>query len=265
MSRLPLIIGHRGSSALTPENTLAAFRRAIADRADGIEFDVRLARDGVAVVIHDATLQRTGLLKRKVSQLTSSELQATDVGSWFGKSGSGNRLPDDAEFAGETVPLLNQIFDLFESNTGRLYLEMKAEPRGGAELAAEVVRSIHQASFRERVIVECFDLSLIKKVKTIDSTIRTAALFERRLSQPTTVFRQHLPEMALQVGADEIALHHSLAGRRVIEQALRLNQQVVVWTVDNPIWVAKAQSLGIAALITNNPRVLITARDSAGV
>lgn len=265
MSRLPLIIGHRGSSALAPENTLAAFRRAIADGADGIEFDVRLARDGVAVVIHDATLERTGSLKRKVSQLTSSELQATDVGSWFGKSGSRNRLPDYAEFAVETVPLLNQIFDLFESHTGRLYLEMKADTGAGAELAAEVVRSIHHASFRERVIVECFDLSLIKKVKTIDSTIRTAALFERRLSQPTTVFRQNLPEKAQQVGADEIALHHSVAGRRVIEQALRLNQQVVVWTVDNPIWVTKAQSLGIAALITNNPKVLITARDSAGV
>ncbi len=86
MSRLPLIIGHRGASALAPENTLAAFRRAIADGADGIEFDVRLARDGVAVVIHDATLERTGLLKRRVANLTADELQAIDVGSWFRRS-----------------------------------------------------------------------------------------------------------------------------------------------------------------------------------
>src|SRR5918993_337434 len=104
MSRLPLIIGHRGSSALAPENTLAAFRRAIADGADGIEFDVRLARDGVAVVIHDATLERTGLLKRKVSQLTAADLQATDVGSWFHKSGLRRRMTGHSEFAGETVP-----------------------------------------------------------------------------------------------------------------------------------------------------------------
>lgn len=265
MSRLPLIIGHRGSSALAPENTLAAFRRAIADGADGIEFDVRLARDGVAVVIHDATLERTGLLKRKVSRLTAADLQATDVGSWFHKSRLRHRLPGDGEFAGETVPLLNQVFDLFEKNKSRLYLEMKADAGAGAELAAEVVRSIHQASFRERVVVECFDLSLIKKVKTIDYTIRTAALFERRLSRPATVFRPHLVEMARGAGADEIALHHSLAGRRVVEQALRSNQQVVVWTVDNPRWISKAQALGIAALITNNPSVLIAARNSAGV
>ena len=84
MSHLPLIIGHRGSSALAPENTLAAFRHAIADGADGIEFDVRLSSDGVAVVIHDPTLERTGLLKHRVSHVTAADLQTTDVGTWFG-------------------------------------------------------------------------------------------------------------------------------------------------------------------------------------
>lgn len=265
MSSLPLIIGHRGSSALAPENTLAAFRRAIADGADGIEFDVRLSRDGVAVVIHDATLERTGSLKRKVSQLSAADLQATDVGSWFPKSGSRNRLPGDREFAGETVPLLSQLFDLFKKNEGLLYLEMKADAGAGAELATEVVRSIHRATFRERVVVECFDLSLIKNVKTIDSAIRTAALFDRSLSKPAAVFRRRLAEMAGEAGADEIALHHSLVGRRLVEQALRLNQQVVVWTVDNPVWVKKAHTLGITALITNNPSVMIAARDVAAV
>ncbi|MDQ3754751.1 MAG: glycerophosphodiester phosphodiesterase, partial [Acidobacteriota bacterium] len=57
----PLIIGHRGASAVAPENTLGAFARALDDGADGIEFDVRLARDGVPIVIHDATLKRTAL------------------------------------------------------------------------------------------------------------------------------------------------------------------------------------------------------------
>ena len=56
----PLIIGHRGASAVAPENTMAAFREAIAVGSDGIEFDVRLTRDGVPVVIHDSTLHRTG-------------------------------------------------------------------------------------------------------------------------------------------------------------------------------------------------------------
>lgn len=264
MSRLPLIIGHRGASALAPENSLAAFRRAIADGADGIEFDVRLSRDGVAVVIHDASLERTGLLKQGVSELTAAELQSTDIGRWFSKSNRKTSLCD-FDFAGQTVPLLAQVFELFEQNTGLLYLEMKADAGEGSELVAEVVRMIQASSVRKRVIVECFDLSLIAEVKTHDATIRTAALFEPKLSKPTSFVRRDYPQLAAEVGADEIALHHALAGRRNIEAALRLNQKVVVWTVDNPAWVSKATDWGITALITNNPSVLLPTRDSSSV
>ena len=264
MSRLPLIIGHRGASALAPENTLAAFRRAIADGADGIEFDVRLARDGVAVVVHDATLVRTGLLKRRVANLTAAELQATDVGSWFRRSAQ-KSFAADQDFAGETVPLLQDVFKLFEKNKGRLYLEMKADAGAGAELAAEVVRMIRQSPIRSHVVVECFDLSLIERVKAIDASIRTAALFEPKLSKPTTILPRNLAELAQAAGADEIALHHSLARRRIVERALRLNQRVVVWTVDDPGWVTKAQTLQIHALMTNDPARLLAARDAPGV
>ena len=81
----PLIIGHRGASADAPENTMAAFREAIAVGADGIEFDVRLTRDGVPVVIHDSTLRRTGGLPQRIAEITQSELATIDVGSWFAR------------------------------------------------------------------------------------------------------------------------------------------------------------------------------------
>lgn len=265
MSRLPLIIGHRGASALAPENTLAAFSRAIADGADGIEFDVRLARDGGAVVIHDATLERTGFLKRSVASLTAAELQATDVGSWFAKQRRTRLATSNQNFAGATVPLLEQVFKLFENHHGHLYLEMKADAGAEMQLAAEVVRLIQQTTVRRHVVVECFDLSLIARVKAIDSSIRTAALFEPRLSQPATLVPRNLAELAQAAGADEIALHYSLARRRIVDQALQLNQRVVVWTVDSPAWLAKAQTLQIHALITNDPARLLAARDSAGV
>ncbi|HET6851924.1 MAG TPA: glycerophosphodiester phosphodiesterase family protein, partial [Pyrinomonadaceae bacterium] len=79
----PLIIGHRGASAVAPENTIAAFKEAIAVGADGVEFDVRLTRDRVPVVIHDSTLRRTAGLQRRVADLTWAELEQVDVGSWF--------------------------------------------------------------------------------------------------------------------------------------------------------------------------------------
>ena len=105
--RAPLILGHRGASAIAPENTLAAFSQALSDGADGIEFDVRLSRDGVPVVIHDGTLNRTGSISGTVRDLTAAQLSEVDVGSWFSKR-TGSQT-----FAGERIPTLSQVFALF--------------------------------------------------------------------------------------------------------------------------------------------------------
>jgi glycerophosphoryl diester phosphodiesterase len=249
---MPLILGHRGSSAVAPENTLAAFARAIEDGADGIEFDVRLSRDGVPVVIHDASLKRTGLVDRFVSDLTVSELQTVDVGSWFSK----------ASFANEKLPLLTDVFDLFRPNNGLLYVEMKCAPQEGRALAAEVVRLSRESGLADRIVVESFDHAAIARVKEIDRTIRTAALFEPKLSQPASLVRGlSLVEKAIEVGADEIALHHNLARTRTVEKARNEGLEVVVWTVDDPGWIARARNLGLKALIANDPAAMLAQRE----
>ena len=89
---LPRIIAHRGSSAHAPENTLAAFELAVAGGAEGIEFDVRLTRDGEAVVIHDADLKRTALSEGIVSGMTAAELAEIDVGTWFNRKHPAKRI-----------------------------------------------------------------------------------------------------------------------------------------------------------------------------
>src|ERR1041385_5287703 len=104
----PLIIAHRGASAVAPENTMVAFRAAIAAGADGIEFDVRLTRDGIPVIIHDSTLRRTAGVAARVADLDWTELQRVDVGSWFTRSGN--------SFPNETIPSLEELLTLFESN-----------------------------------------------------------------------------------------------------------------------------------------------------
>src|SRR5215213_6660771 len=118
----PLIIAHRGASALAPENTFAAFRRAIADGAEGIEFDVRLTKDGTPVVFHDATLARLTTRKNLVSNLTTEELQKIDVGSWFTRRGA-NHSGDD--FSGETIPTLDGLLDFLKDYKGLIYIELK--------------------------------------------------------------------------------------------------------------------------------------------
>ena len=230
----------------------------MSDGADGIEFDVRLSRDQVPVVIHDATLERTAGVARRVSYLTAKELQKIDAGSWFDET---KRNPQ-ASFAGETLPTLEQVYELFSQNKGVLYVEMKCESDEGVVLAKGVVQLTRTFDLADRVVIESFDLSAIAAVKKIDADIRTAALFEPKLSQPlTSLRRQRMILAALDVGADEIALHHSLASTRVIEKAKGAGLEVVVWTVDDADWIGTARALGIKALIANNPAAMVRLRE----
>jgi glycerophosphoryl diester phosphodiesterase len=259
MSDLPLIIGHRGASAIAPENTLAAFTRAIQDGADGIEFDVRLSQDGVPVVIHDAKLARTGLIDGVVAELSAEVLGRTDVGSWFSQRPN----PPDVDFSHEKLPSLQQVFELFADSDALLYLEMKSQTGDEKSLAAAVAGAIKKHAIAERMVVSSFNLSLVQGVKAIDSAIRTAVLFEPRVLRPATLVRRiKLVELTKAIGADEICLHHRLAARRLIEQARKSQLEVVVWTVDDPVWIERARSRDIKALITNDPGRMIRYRNT---
>lgn len=253
----PLIIGHRGASAVAPENTLAAFERAFRDGADGIEFDVRLARDHVPVVIHDATLKRTALREGSIADLSVSELSETDVGTWFNL-----RRPTAArvEYEGARVPTLAQVLELYGEGNSRLYVEMKCEGDEGGALAAEVARLVDEYSFHQRAVVESFALDSIAEIKRLDARIRTAALFEPSLLRPRPSMRKMI-EQALSCRADEIALHRTLATRRAVEEAGRRGLRVVVWTVDSPSWIQRAIAYGISAVITNDPARMRSRRD----
>jgi glycerophosphoryl diester phosphodiesterase len=262
--QLPLIIGHRGAAAVAPENTLVAFERAITDGAQGIEFDVRLARDRVPVVIHDASLRRTGLRKGLVADLTSKELSAVDVGTWFNL-----RHPASAQasYKEARVPTLGEVFESFAARDATLYVEMKCLAREGRALAFEVARLVRDYSLYDRVIVESFTHGAILQLKQIDSAICTAALFEPKLARPFPSIRKMI-ERAIASRADQLALHRMLATRRITQEAARRGMKVVVWTVDNPAWVRRAKRYGVCAIITNNPALMsavgVRAEPSAG-
>lgn len=253
----PLIIGHRGAAAVAPENTLISFERALTDGADGIEFDVRLARDDVPVVIHDSTLRRTALRPGRIASLSSSELIETDVGTWFNQ-----RRPRHARsaYALAQIPTLANVFEMLHETNAILYVEMKCGHRDRIALAREVAKLINHYSLKHRAIVESFDLASIAEIKRLDSAIRTAALFDRKLSRPVPSARR-LIERAVDCKAEEIALHRSLATRRQVEEASRRGLETVVWTADNPVWVERAIRFGIRAVITNNPARLCARRE----
>jgi len=185
-------------------------------------------------------------------------LATVDVGSWFNNKFLKLSLPDYQE---EKLPSLEDVFKLFAKSVGLLYLEMKFEKSGADILARQCVDLIHQYAFTNRVIVECFHLPAIAEVKRLDGGIRTAALFEPSIKQPESILKRlKMVEKAQDCGADEIALHHRLVTRRLVDRAAQLSMPCVVWTVDHPRWVSKAERLGLKALITNNPGAMARAR-----
>ena len=252
----PLVIAHRGASADAPENTLAAFELAHCHGADGVEFDVRLAADGVPVCIHDATLRRTASLDGAVASLTSAELARLDAGSWFNRRRPARSRP---EFANEGVPTLARVLDIFGPRFRALYVELKCsapERRALAAAAVSVLRSREEIA--KRAVVESFDLEAAAEVKLLAPELRTAALFERRLTRPVITAREMIAR-ARDCGADEIALHRPLVTRRRVEAARSAGLPVAVWTVDHPAWARRAREWGLHALITNRPARLLGA------
>jgi glycerophosphoryl diester phosphodiesterase len=251
-----LIIGHRGASAVAPENTLAAFLRAFEDGAGGIELDVRLARDGVPVVIHDATLKRTGGDARSVADMSSAQLARIDVGSWFNRA---HPKLARLEYSKEFVPTLEQVFAILKrAKDPIVYVELKID-RGQEyrALVESVAELISNQNLQKQAVVISFNLKAVALMKELNPPIRTGALFEPRRNAHRVVRKHPMIRAALDCGASEILFHRLLARHRMIDATSEANLRSVVWTVDDPKWIERARTRGIHALITNNPLKMI--------
>lgn len=254
---LPLIVAHRGASAIAPENTLAAFRQALNAGAEGIEFDVRLAKDGVPVVIHDAKLKRTARAKGKVSEFTSAELAAMDVSKWFTVGSASDGKPDNTDFQG--IPTLASALDYLRDYRGKIYVELKCKENDVEPLVRAACRTLRDSPLAAQVTVKSFRLSAIPLIRTFAPEIRTAALFAPKIM---AVLRKekYLVKLAAELGVDEISLHYSLATRKLVKKAEKHGLPIAIWTADSPHWVKRAVSLGINAIITNDPGRLLARR-----
>lgn len=251
----PKIIAHRGASAVAPENTLAAFREAIEAGADGIEFDVRVAKDNEAVVFHDRKLKRTTGQKGTVADMTSAELGKLDAGSWF--AGSNGNPP----FANEVVSTLKQTLEFLADFDGTIYIEIKCKEEDVERLTRRVGEILNQTKRTDRIIVKSFKLSVIPLIKQYCPNVRTAALFAPKVKN---VLRKekYLVNLAEEIGVDEISLHYTLATKKLMKKARSRGLAVVIWTADNPRWIKRALRLGLGAIITNDPKKLLAKREA---
>lgn len=253
----PLIIAHRGASATAPENTIAAFRKAIEEGADGLEFDVRLTKNGVPVVFHDATLKRIANKSFRILNLTSDELQTVDAGSWFN-----NKFPlkANADFSRERISTLQETLNFLSDFKGLIYIELKCKNDEIAQLVENVAKVIRNSNLLSRIIVKSFKLTAIKQIKKLVPEVCTAALFAPKIM---AILRKQsrLVEKAQEYKADQLSLHFSLATQKLLEKAKSQGLQTVIWTADHPVWVKRSFEIGIKGIITNNPARLLATRN----
>lgn len=256
---VPLIIAHRGASASAPENTIAAFKTAFESGADGVEFDVRLSKEGVPVVIHDATLVRTAGINKRVSDLTADQLAHVDAGSWFNAAYPAHARP---EFAAERIPSLRTVLQLLENVAGPIYIEMKCDTENDVSpLVDAVCREIRDSPLFERLIVKSFLLGVIPRARAILPGLRTAALFAPQFMRLLRK-EKYLINIALELGAHHLSVHKALFSRKLVGKAERSGLPVTVWTVDSPRWIARATKQGLFAVITNDPLKMLASRES---
>lgn len=228
-----------------------AFARELDDGANGIELDVRLAKDGVPVVIHDATLRRTGLTSGEVANMTSRQLANVNVGSWFNRT-----HPPLAreEYEQQRVPTLSDVFQFLRDRLAIIYVELKTDgAASSSDLVRPVADAIVQFGFQERVVVVSFELPAVTAIKSLNSSIRTGALFAPQRRPNVSWRAESILNAATDCGADELLPHRLLARPKLIEKARARHLPVVVWTVDEQAWIARATNLGIQALMTNDP------------
>jgi glycerophosphoryl diester phosphodiesterase len=237
-NRIVLVIAHRGASGHAPENTMAAFRKALALGATFIETDLQLSRDAHFVAIHDATVNRTTNGQGAVHDLTLAELRQLDAGSWFG-----------SEFSGERIPTLEDILQFSKKNDVVFYLELKPGGSWGGEHA--LIGALRESGEIARAVVISFDPSVVLDLRKIEPTLMTGLLYDGQIENPLA--------KAVEVGARQLVARGDLVTPALLTEARKKDLQVVCWTVNHPAHMRMLMAAGVAGIMSDYPDRLVAA------
>lgn len=231
------ILGHRGASGEAPENTKAAFDKALQQGADGVELDVQMTKDGHAVVIHDEKVNRTtdgsGYIKNK----SLEEIRSLDSGSYYHSS-----------YKGEKILSLEESLKILEK-AKLINIELKG---GGKGLEEEVIKLIRKMGFERQVLLSSFNHYSMKKISELAPELKTGVLHVAGLYEPW--------EYAKNIGASTLNTYYKAARKEMVKRIQRENMQVVVYTVNKEKDIRKMLNLGVDVLITDYPALGVRLR-----
>ena len=250
----PLVYAHRGGAALRPENTLAAFDHGMTLGADGLELDVHLSRDGVAVVHHDPTLDRTTDRQGPLRALSAAELAGVDAAYRF--------EPEPGEFPfrgqGWGIPTLRQVLSRYPV---ALIIEIKtADP----VLARVTVDEIRAAQAVERVAIGSFSARALQEVRRYEPRVATgAAREETRWALYRSWVRWPLGATAYrELQVPERSGRTTIVTPRFVGHAHDAGLPVKVWTVNERMDIERLLNWGVDAIISDRPDIAVEVRNA---
>jgi glycerophosphoryl diester phosphodiesterase len=225
-------IGHRGASAYEPENTLRSFERAIAMGATSIELDVQVSMDNEIIVMHDSTVDRTTNGTGRVSSMTLEELKELDAGK------------------GECVPTLKDVIDMAY---GRAYIQIEIK-----DIRAEdpVVNMLRGYSLSEFFLISFWHATLLNAKRKLPG-LKTGVLLEGLPVDPLSLVRS--------ADADRLAISQRTIDKDAVDVLHAGGKSVSVWVADDISDIEKAISLGVDAIASNRPDVLVNTIRKSGV
>lgn len=238
MTTEPVVYGHRGASAVAPENTLAAFRALQESGVSAVELDVHRCATGEIVVAHDDDLSRTAGVDLRLRTSDLLAIREHDVGSWFAP-----------EFADERVPLLSEVFDLLGSEF-HYDIEIKyygKETRPGV-IETELAAMILARRLSEACIVSSFDPLVLHRFERLATGIRTALIYS-----PDLPFVLKNGRGRLVCRPDLLKPFHGAVDPALIAREHNRGLGVIPWTVDEPARALELAAMGVDGIITNDP------------
>lgn len=254
-----LIGAHRGHRANFPENTMAAFQDC-PGRCDFIELDVRFSSDGVPLVFHDHTLERTTNIHRcglfpgredhRIETFSYAELQHLDLGSWFydadpyGQIAAGQALVPAIDERRQTIPDLDSVLTFIRDNNLGVNVEIKSLHKNTLASALKIIQSIREHRLLDQCVISAFDHSILKLLKRQDSDITTAALVEG-------YHPDQLEHYLGDIGVSGYHISDDLAKPELFERLQKSGFFVSVYTVNCPERKQALIDMGAGAVITD--------------
>ncbi|WP_142505334.1 glycerophosphodiester phosphodiesterase family protein [Melghirimyces algeriensis] len=237
-------VAHRGASGYAPENTIAAFDKAVEMKADFFELDVQRSKDGHLVVLHDTSVDRTTDGTGYVRDMTLAELKRLDAGSWF-----------SSKYSGEKIPTLEEVLERYRNKRINILIELKKPSLypGIEQQVANLLREKHMDRWRGKVVVQSFNHDSIRRFHQTMPWVMTGALVSYTSYKDTGVTNEHLNTFARY--ADFVNPNKKLVDRDLVNRVHQRGMKILPYTVRSSEAADRLFHIGVDGFVTDYPEL----------